>query len=407
MYFLDTNILLNYVGDYERFGSFAISSVSIEELERIKSDKYKSDDVKRRARDATRWLLDNIGSYTVVLCTNSVIQSLRDKSLPDTPDNRIIACCKLVDDDVVFVSEDVGCLVVARSIFKFNCAHPSDNTEEYTGFLEVSLNDEEMAGFYENLNKNLYNLLINQYVLIKNSSGEIVDQYRWDGYKHQPIKIGNLKSDYFGSVKPYKGDIYQQLALNSMMTNKVTMLKGKAGTGKSYLALGYLFYLMDKKKIDRIICFCNTVATINAAKLGYLPGDKDEKLLDSSIGNMLSAKLGGNCAVERLIDDGKLVLLPMSDIRGYDTTDMNAGVYITEAQNMDISLMKLALQRIGEDCICIIDGDYNAQVDLASYAGYNNGMRRMSEVFRGQDFYGEVELQNIYRSRIANIAERM
>jgi predicted ribonuclease YlaK len=49
--------------------------------------------------------------------------------------------------------------------------------------------------------------------------------------------------------------------------------------------------------------------------------------------------------------------LPLSDIRGYDTTGMKAGIYITEAQNLDRSLMKLALQRVGEDCICIIDGD--------------------------------------------------
>ena len=69
--------------------------------------------------------------------------------------------------------------------------------------------------------------------------------------------------------------------------------------------------------------------------------------------------------------------------------------------------MKLALQRIGEDSICIIEGDYKTQVDLVQYSGSNNGMRRMSEIFRGQDFYGEVELQNIYRSRIADIAERM
>jgi predicted ribonuclease YlaK len=74
---------------------------------------------------------------------------------------------------------------------------------------------------------------------------------------------------------------------------------------------------------------------------------------------------------------------------------------------MDISLMKLALQRIGEDCVCILDGDYKAQVDMSQYAGYNNGMRRVSEVFRGCDLYGEVELQNIYRSRIGKIAELM
>ena len=111
--------------------------------------------------------------------------------------------------------------------------------------------------------------------------------------------------------------------------------------------------------------------------------------------------------VEKMIADGKLILLPMSDCRGFDTTDMNAGVYITEAQNMDISLMKLALQRIGEDSICIIDGDPLAQVDDTSFAGTNNGMRRVSKVFRGTSPYGEVELQTIHRSQIANIAQKM
>jgi len=47
--------------------------------------------------------------------------------------------------------------------------------------------------------------------------------------------------------------------------------------------------------------------------------------------------------VERLVDEEKLVLLPMSDIRGYDTSGMRAGIYISEAQNLDIPLMKLAL----------------------------------------------------------------
>ena len=137
------------------------------------------------------------------------------------------------------------------------------------------------------------------------------------------------------------------------------------------------------------------------------PGSKNEKLLDSSIGNMLSSKLGGRIAVEQLIAQNKLELLPLSDLRGFDTTGMNCAVYIAEAQNTDIELMKLALQRIGEDSICIIDGDFNTQVDMTQYAGINNGMRRASEVFRGEDLNGEVELKNIYRARIADIAERM
>lgn len=97
----------------------------------------------------------------------------------------------------------------------------------------------------------------------------------------------------------------------------------------------------------------------------------------------------------------------MSDIRGYDTTDMRAGIYISEAQNLDINLMKLALTRIGDDSICIIDGDDKTQVDMVEYAGANNGMRRVSKVYRGAKCYGEVELQQVYRSEIAELASMM
>jgi predicted ribonuclease YlaK len=97
----------------------------------------------------------------------------------------------------------------------------------------------------------------------------------------------------------------------------------------------------------------------------------------------------------------------MSDIRGYDTSGMRAGVYITEAQNLDISLMKLAIQRIGEDSVCIIDGDQKTQVDDLAFEGSNNGMRRLSKVFRGSALYGEVELKKIHRSQLANLAEKM
>lgn len=108
-----------------------------------------------------------------------------------------------------------------------------------------------------------------------------------------------------------------------------------------------------------------------------------------------------------MMNDEKIILLPLSDIRGYDTSGMRAGIYISEAQNMDIELMKLTLQRIGEDSICIIDGDANAQVDDINFSGNNNGMRRVSQIFKGEDIYGEVELKNIHRSKIAQIAERL
>jgi predicted ribonuclease YlaK len=211
----------------------------------------------------------------------------------------------------------------------------------------------------------------------------------------------------FGKISPKDQDIYQKIALDSLNNNQITMLRGKAGSGKSILSFAYMFSQLEKGNIDKIIIFCNTVAAKGAAKLGYYPGDRVEKLLDSQIGNLLESKLGSRSMVEKLIAEESLVLLPIADIRGYDTSGMNAAVYISEAQNLDVELMRLALQRIGEDSICIIDGDFSHQVDMEQYAGSSNGMRRVSEVFRGQDFYGEVELQNIHRSKIANIAELM
>ena len=209
----------------------------------------------------------------------------------------------------------------------------------------------------------------------------------------------------FGKVKPI--DPYQELVLDSFKHNQLTLVKGPAGTGKSLLSLAYLFRAMEKGDIDKIIIFCNTVATAGSAKLGYYPGDRTEKLLDSQIGNFLISKIGAREGVEKLIDMGQLLLLPMSDIRGFDTSGMKAGIYITEAQNLNVELMKLALQRIGEDSICILDGDNETQVDLNTYAGDNNGLKRVSEVFRGQPFYGEITLKTIHRSKIANIASRM
>lgn len=414
MKFFDTNALLDLQEEvFEE--KFLCSIKSFEELEHIKTSKNKDEETRYKARKITHLLDERSNMYEAVIIdykqyTDDILNKFGLN--PEDPDNIIMysAWCKSKEiKDLVFVTNDICCKNIAKNIFGLNVESGNDYIDEdYKGFTEVSLTEEQMAYFYSNLNENMFNLHINEYLILKNHNDVIVDKFVWDGNTHEYIKFGQIKSTYFGNIKPYNGDIYQQLALDSLSNNKITMLKGKSGSGKSYLALGWLFYLLEKHKIDKIIVFCNTIATMNSAKLGYYPGSKDMKLLDSSIGNMLGAKLGGVFMVEQLIQENKLILLPMSDIRGYDTTGMNAGVYITEAQNMDITLMKLALQRIGEDSVCsIIDGDYTTQVDMNQYAGRNNGMRRMSEVFRGHDFYGEVELQHIFRSKIAEIADMM
>lgn len=417
MYFLDTNVLLDNFEYYSSMESkFLISSETLIELERIKTNRNKTEEIRSYARKAIKWLSNNSEKYDVIQYVDNLDDQIENLGLlycGNAPDIRICCCAWLADgiytnEKIVFVTNDISCKNIAHKLFHLNVEDPIINTPiEYSGYKEIIMDDEMMAYFYEHPNDNKYGLLVNEYLIVRDHNNNIVDSYRWDGEKFCPTKIGNIKSELFGVIKPFKGDIYQQCLLNSFINNSITMVKGKAGSGKTYCALGYLFSLLEKHKIDKIILFTNTQPTINTARLGFYPGTRDEKMLESSVGNILSSKLGDGFMVEKLVSEGKLILLPMCDIRGYDTSNMKAGVLITEAQNLNIELMKLALQRIGDDSICIIDGDYNAQVDSEQYAGENNGMRRLSEVFRGQNFYGEIELKNIYRSKIAELAEKM
>lgn len=410
--FYDTCALLNELHHaFETENKFFISNITLKELENIKTSDKKDAETKFRARRLIHLLDLNADKYTIILYKKEWDDYLTDY-LSDNNDSRIIISAyktqQEISEEIIFVTADSCCKCLAATLNLTTKYLTDEDKTDYTGFKEILLSDEELGNFYSvvNYNKeNLYDLNINEYLIIKNKNNEILDKYKWteDGLK--PIPYTTFDSKMFGKVKPK--DVYQQLAMDSMRKNKLTMVRGSAGTGKSFLSFGYLFDCLEKGVIDKIIIFCNTVATSGSAKLGFYPGTRDEKLLDSQIGNLLASKLGDKVAVERLIEDGTLILLPMSDIRGYDTTGMKAGIYISEAQNMDIELMRLALQRIGEDSICILDGDSDAQVDLSIYAGNNNGMRRVSEIFRNDPVYGEVTLQNIHRSRIARLAQQL
>lgn len=406
-YFLDTCALMNHCRELDE--PIAISSITIQELNNIKENRNKTDQIRFKAREAARWLKNHLDTVKVDVWTQGSFSDLQFLGLEDTPDNRIIVSAAWFikeNPGVVFWTEDNLCLIYAVKGLDLPIKTEESSSGEYTGWIDRELTDEEIAAVYEKPTENTLGLLTNQYAVIKGSNAQ--EAVKWDGSSYVRVKIPAIKSKLYGTVKPYQGDVYQQMALDSLSTNQVTMLKGHAGTGKSYLALGYLFYLLEKGKIDKIIVFANPVAVGDACQLGYYPGTKDEKLLDSQVGNMLVAKVGDRVGVERMIDDGQLELLAMADIRGFDTTKYGpVAVYITEAQNFSINLMKLALQRIGEETIVVIDGDYTTQVDRSEYSGSNNGMRRMSEVFRGHNLYGEVELKNIFRSDIARIADEM
>ena len=415
--FYDTCSLLlktNHLFDEENV-KVVISSISLQELEDIKTANDKDAEIKYSARKLLNILNENPKAYEIWTFKEDMLKPIIEKGFDHiNNDLRILACAFNYDytqhpDETVFVTNDLALKAIANCFFGEDSIESvnEEQLDQYIGFKEIQLSDQELSDLYSNLNYNWFDLYINEYVIIKDCGGSLVDRLCWTGETHRRLNYKDFQSHWFGSIRPIKGDTYQMLLADSLANNQITMVKGPAGSGKTYMSLGYLMYQLENHKIDKIIVFCNTVATKDSAKLGYYPGSRDEKLLDSQIGNLLASKLGGKIAVEQMIQQEKLILLPLSDIRGYDTSGMNAGIYISEAQNMSVSLMKLALQRIGEDSICIIDGDAKTQVDSIEFAGNNNGMKRASEIFRGHSVYGEVELQNIHRSTIAAIAENM
>lgn len=411
--FYDTcSLILNKDNLFNTKEKFIISSITLDELENLKSSSKTDLDNKIAVRHLLHQLDEHIGDYEVCPFKEAMLDPIHEEDLSVNNDMKILATAIFysnnINSDIIFITNDLSLKTIARLFFDDSQIESIYIEDRYKGYtIKQFDNEQEMEYFYSNyLSSPVYEeIQINEYLILKNPEGEIIDRLvrTDDGYRN--VSFETFDSKQFGRIRPM--DVQQQMAADSFTHNKLTMIRGKAGSGKSILALGYLFNQLEKGRIDKIIIFCNTVAAKGAAKLGYYPGSREEKLLDSQIGNFLSSKLGSRMELERLLNDERIVLLPMADIRGYDTTGMRAGVYITEAQNMDISLMKLALQRIGDDSICIIDGDSDCQVDDEKFAGNNNGMKRLSQVFRGNSIYGEVTLQIVHRSEIAAIADLM
>lgn len=272
-----------------------------------------------------------------------------------------------------------------------------------SGIRTVQMDEGQLADFMQTMNLFCQvPFVMNEYLVIKYNN-DLVGPYRWNGTTFVEVPYQKFSSQHFGDIKPRNRDPYQMAYMDSLVRNQLTFCTGPAGSGKTQLALGYAFQEIEKGKLDRIVIFCNPMIANQAVRLGFLPGTRDEKLLESSIGSILMSKLGGRMEVERLIQNEQLMLMPMGDCRGYEPPD-NSFVYFTEAQNTSRYLMQLFLQRQNDNSKICIEGD-TKQVDSASFENGLNGLTRAIEVFRGEDYAGHVRLENIYRGRIAKRAE--
>jgi PhoH-like ATPase len=402
-YLTDTNILLANPEILEKYDNIFIPSNVLREVEHLeltrKTDKLLQWQIRRFKRMSKQ--VDNYVDLKDYKFT------LRKDWSKDYTDNVLVQIA--LEENLAMVTNDILLRKKAR-LYGITVIEPEVSTFiEHKGYKEVYMLQKELSDVYLNLDENVFELMTNEYVVINDDvDGELLDIMKWNGTALQSLqdakgRLGNgFKTSQFGDFKPR--DEQQIMAVDSILNNQLTSLRGRAGSGKSLIALSTAWYLVEKFGY-KLIIFVNPVPSKDAQELGFYKGDKLEKLMQSSVGTMLKSKFGDEIEILTKIQDGDLDILPFVDLRGFDTGDKTIA-WILEAQNLTAELMKLGLQRVGEGSKVIVDGDFHQQVDKDVYE-HDNGMKRMSEVFRGTDLYGEVELQNVHRSKIAEIADKM
>lgn len=277
------------------------------------------------------------------------------------------------------------------------------------GIQTVKLNDQQLGDFYSFPNDNSTILCTpNQYIVIESLQGESIGPFYWTGEKFVEVQYREINSSYMDKIKPKNRDPYQMAYIDSLYRNQLTFATGPAGSGKSIIAIAFAMQELEMGRASQIVVFCNPYVAKSAVKMGFYPGSRDEKLLDTSIGSILKSKLGGahgRDALDRLMSSEQLILMPMGDARGYEVPE-EAFVYFSEAQNTDRYLMQLFLQRTNDTCKICVEGDERQQ-DSTNFHNGLNGLSRAIEVFNGESYAGHVQLRNIYRGKIAQKAEEI
>jgi len=398
---VDTSALMNYLKDIEEKINeykFILPSIVVEELDNLnKSDNF---DKSYKARCALRFIEDYSDRFEYVICDNFVAD-LPNGWDKNKNDNKILSVAKKSYSALFCRDRN---LKMKAKIINIDVIDFKKDVEKYFGFKEIMLSDEEMADFYEG-KYNDFGLIDNQYLVISDKNGKNVDKFKYFGGNLTKLnKNYGFKSKFIDNVKAY--DIYQELAIDSLKNDKFTLLTGHAGTAKSLLSLAYSLESIEKNKYDKLVIFTNPVKARGTTNLGFYSGNRTEKLLQNSIGAMLNSKMGGIIGVENLISREMLEIYPMGDIRGMEIQDKQI-LYITEAQNMTVDMAKLCLQRVADGAKIIFEGDINTQMDSIMFENGNNGILKIIDTFKGNECFSYVELQNIYRSEFAKIADKM
>ncbi len=435
VFILDTNVLLH---DYRCIYSFQENDVIIPITVLEELDKFKrgNDIINYHAREFTREL-DKLsgdklfnggvplgkGLGKLSIETGKPFSAIMQTSFPEnTPDHRILAIAEHIyrnktDRTVVFISKDINLRMKAKSIGIMAQDYESDKVRDIGEIYKnitilENIDDKIIMKLYENPEgipledfKIKSEPIANQYFIIKGNSSSALAHY------DPELKLINrvLKQKTYG-IDPRNAE--QTFALDALLRPKVQLvsLTGKAGTGKTLLALAAAIH--QRQQFTQIF-LARPVVPLSNRDMGFLPGDVKEKLgpymqplfdnLDV-IKNKFAQTSKEYQKIEEMLKNEKLIITPLAYIRGRSLSRIF--FIVDEAQNLTPHEIKTIITRAGEDTKMVFTGDIE-QIDSPYLDEKSNGLSYLTDKMKGQDIFAHVNLVKGERSYLAELASHL
>jgi PhoH-like ATPase len=412
-YVLDTSVLLTDPKALFRFKeqSVVIPIVVINELEKKRNDP----EIGYFARQALRSLDDlreeherldfpiEVGEGgTLRVELNHIDQSVLPLGfqLGDN-DSRILAVAmnlSLEGNDVTVVSQDLPLRVKVASLGMHAEEYRNSQAIDsgWTGQAEIKITSEEMNDLYEFEAVKVEatrGLPVNTGLVVNSDRGQALGRLCNDGQVH----LVRGDKDVFGV---HGRSAEQKLAIDLLLDSDVGIvsLGGRAGTGKSALALcAALEAVMERRAHKKIMVF-RPIYAVGGQDIGFLPGTEGEKMnpwgqaIFDTLGALVSKEV-----VNHVVDRGILEVLPLTHIRGRSLHD--AFVIVDEAQSLERNVLLTVLSRIGQNSKVVLTHDVAQRDNLR--VGRHDGIAAVIEALKGQSLFGHVTLMRSERSAIA------
>ncbi len=434
-YVLDTNVLLH---DPHSLLSFQKNNVliPIEVIEEIDRFKRESSELGQNARTVSRTLdaLRGQGrlSEGVALenggCLRIVFRKLEHNGehasfiLGDnTADSRIVATALAIRKaepkvPTILVSKDINLRIKADALGLQAEDYETDRVlikDLYTGMIELAVTAEKMATFRANGELELNGgaqYHPNEYcTLTEETNPKRTALTKVDATGHKLVPIIDSREGIWG-IKPRNRE--QHFAFDALLDDRVKLvtLMGKAGTGKTLMAMaaGLKKTVLDRE-FRRLVVARPTISM--GKELGFLPGSLDEKLAPwmQPIHDALEMLSDLNMGHEHrrsndLMRSGSIVVEALSYIRGRSIA--HQFMVIDEAQNLTPLEVKTIITRVGFGTKIIFTGD-PYQIDNPYVDSSSNGFNYIVSKFRGEAIAAHIELQKGERSELAELAANL